>query len=198
MAMRIGLFAFSDMEILNFAGPYQVFSTASRVAAARRQTTENELFSLVTIGTSLDPVRVRGGLTLTPGTTIADHEELTCLILPGGRRGIDTQLDDPAVLTWVREQAATVPILASVSTGSFLLAAAGLLDGCEATTYSEGLDDMRAMYPAVTVVESRRWVDAGRVVTSGGLSAGIDMALHLVERLASRDLAVAVARLMDL
>jgi len=196
--MRIGLFAFPDMEILNFAGPYQVFSTASRVAAHIRGTSEDELFSVTTIGTSLDPVRVAGGAILTPSTTIADHGDLTCLILPGGRKGIDRQLAREDVSAWIVAQATTVPIIASVSTGSFLLAQAGLLDGLEATTYSQGLDDMRHLFPHVTVVESRRWVDAGRFVTSGGLSAGIDMALHLVERLSSRDLSVAVARLLDL
>lgn len=195
MRMSIGLFVFPDMEMLDYAGPYQVFTTASRLSF---DGTDSSLFNLVSIGTSLDPVRVRGGAVITPNATIDDHPELSCLIIPGGRLGIDVQVTDEAVCKWIAAQADSVPIIASVCTGAFLLAQTGLLDDVEAITHIDHIADLRLQYPAVRVVEHRRWVDSGHIVTAAGLSAGIDMALHLVERLRNRDLSVATARTLEL
>jgi len=194
MTMSIGLFCFPEMEMLDYAGPYQVFTTASRLASGDTY----GLFHLASIGTSSDPVRVRGGATLLPETTITDHPELDCLIIPGGRAGVDAQIRQGDAVPWISAQASVVPIIASVCTGAFLLAQTGLLDGLEATTHSDHVNDFRHSFPALDVVESRRWVDSGHFVTSAGLSTGIDMALHLVERLASRDLAVATAHALEL
>ena len=194
MTMSIGLFCFPEMEMLDYAGPYQVFVTASRLASGDSY----GLFRPVTIGTSLDPVRVRGGAALLPEATIADHPALDALVIPGGRAGVDAQIRQGDSVEWIRTQADTVPIIASVCTGAFLLAQTGLLDGLQATTHADHVNDLRHTYPNVDVVESLRWVDSGHFVTSAGLSAGIDMALHLVERLASRDLSVSTARQLEL
>jgi len=194
MTMSIGLFCFPEMEMLDYAGPYQVFATASRLASGDSY----GLFRLVTIGTSLDPVRVRGGAVILPEAAIADHPGLDALIIPGGRAGVDTQIREGVAVEWIRTQAASVPIIASVCTGAFLLAQTGLLDGLQATTHADHVNDLRRTFPSLDVVESLRWVDSGRFITSAGLSAGIDMALHLVERLASRDLSVSTARQLEL
>ena len=98
---------------------------------------------------------------------------------------------------WIKAMSAQAGLTASVCTGSFLLGQAGLLDGKTCTTHWEDIDDMRQMFPTVTVVDKRRWVDEGRFITSAGISAGIDMSLHLVERLAGRGLAEKTARQMD-
>jgi len=193
MTMSVGLFAFPGMEMLDFAGPYQVFATASRLTS-----TDTDLFHLVTIGTSLEPMKVGGGATIVPEVTIADHPELSCLIIPGGRAGINHQMADEKTVAWLTAQANKVPIVASVCTGAFLLAQTGLLDGCDVTTHFAHVDDLRQAFPTLNVLESRRWVDSGHFLTSAGLTAGIDMALHLVERMASRDLSVATARRLEL
>ena len=101
------------------------------------------------------------------------------------------------MVAWIRAQAARVQITASVCTGAFLLAQAGCLDGLEGTTHWEDLAALRAQFPAVRVVDGVRWVDQGAVLTSAGISAGIDMSLHLVQRLHSRELALRTARQMD-
>ena len=115
--------------------------------------------------------------------------------MPGGVR--DAPLADPRVRAWVRAQPARVEVLASICTGAFLLASEGLLDGRRVTTHWEDQADLQAQFPALTVVPDVAWVDSGEVVTSGGISAGIDMTLHLVGRLHSRALADRTARQME-
>jgi len=193
MTISIGLFAYPDMELLSFAGPYQVFATAQELGAENG----GDTIRLVTIATSLDPVVVRGGAAVMPQATIHDHLDLTCLIIPGGG-DVDAQIECQEVVDWLRGQARVVPIVASVCTGAFLLAQTGVLSGLQATTHALQVNDLRHRFPAMDVIESHRWVDTGRFVTSAGLSAGIDMALHLLERLTSHELAVQTARQLEL
>jgi transcriptional regulator GlxA family with amidase domain len=117
------------------------------------------------------------------------------LIVPGGV--VDAELLDESLLDWVRASAKTATIVASVCTGSFILAKAGLLNGKSATTHWEDVEDLRAAFPNVTVRDGLRWVDEGSVVSSAGIAAGIDMSLHLVARLSGVELAHATARQMD-
>jgi transcriptional regulator GlxA family with amidase domain len=126
---------------------------------------------------------------------IGHHPPIDLLIIPGGV--VDEELEQPAVLDWIAGQSRTAQVVASVCTGAFLLAKIGLLDGLPATTHWEDTGIMQSTFPKVQVVENRRWIDLGRVVTSAGISAGIDMSLHLVERFYGRELALATAKLMD-
>lgn len=194
MTLTVGIYLFPDVEALDFAGPYEVFTTASRVAL-RREPGRDAPFRVVTMATSHAPVRARAGLLAIPDHTLADHPPLDLLIIPGGV--VDAELDQPEVIRWIAGQAACVPLVASVCTGAFLLAQAGLLDGRPATTHWEDLADLRQRFPAVQVVDGPRWVDLGQLVTSAGIAAGMDMSLHLVARLAGRELAIATARQMD-
>jgi transcriptional regulator GlxA family with amidase domain len=194
MTTTIGLYVFDDVEALDFAGPYEVFTTASRVHA-RMQPDAALRFGVVTIGRTRRPVRARAGLKIEPDANIDDHPALHVLIVPGGV--VSAELRAAEVAAWIAAQAANVQLIASVCTGAFLLAKAGLLDGRDATTHWEDIDDLRTMFPQVRVREGVRWVDQGAVVTSAGISAGIDMSLHLVERLAGRELAVSTARQME-
>ena len=195
MSMTIGLFAFPDMEMLDYAGPYQVFASASRIAAAQ---TGQEAFSLMTIAPSHEAVKVRAGATVLPQASIHDHPVLDCLVLPGGMAGVTPLLENQEVIDWIKAQADTAPIIASVCTGTFLLAQTGLLDGLEATTHYTYHDELRRTHPDIKVRAQRRWVDSGRFITAAGLSAGIDMTCHLVERLTTRDLSVATAKVLEL
>jgi transcriptional regulator GlxA family with amidase domain len=190
----VGIFVFADVEVLDFAGPYEVFTCATRLQA-RTDTTAAPLFNVFTVGASTAPVRARAGLSVYPDHGFADHPHIDVLIIPGGV--VTAELAKPEVLAWITAAAARSTLTASVCTGAFLLAKAGLLDGKPATTHWEDSDDLKSMFPAVQVQTQQRWVEAGDIVTSGGISAGIDMSLHLVERLAGRALATRTARQME-
>lgn len=190
----VGLYLYDDVEVLDFAGPFEVFSTASRVARRRRPEAPAP-FRVVTVARHGGPVRARAGLPVLPEATLAEHPPLDVLIVPGGDERAER--DRPELMRWLRAQAAQVEVLASVCTGAFLLAGAGLLDGRRVTTHWEDVAELATAFPALEVVDTGRWVDGGDILTSAGISAGIDMSLHLVARLADAKLAMATARQMD-
>ncbi|MGV3659510.1 MAG: DJ-1/PfpI family protein [Prosthecobacter sp.] len=191
---RIGIYLFDDAEVLDFAGPFEVFSTASRMAG-RLQPGAGAPFVVCTMGESGSPITARGGLRVEAQFSISSHPALDVLIIPGGV--VTREQEKPAVIAWIAEQAAKVELTASICTGAFLLGKAGLLHGRQATTHWEDMADLRTLLPGTDVVEGLRWVDEGRVITSAGISAAIDVSLHLVERLAGKELALRTARQMD-
>ena len=191
---NVGIYVYDDVEVLDFAGPFEVFSTASRVF--RRTEPGAALpFEVFTVGASRSPVSARGGLVVEPRYSFTNHPALHVLLVPGGV--VTAELDRPRVIAWVAARAATAELTASVCTGAFLLARAGLLKGKSATTHWEDVADLRAMAPATRVVPGVRWVEEGALITSAGISAGLDMSLRIVARLAGHDLAVRTARQMD-
>lgn len=193
--MNVGIVLFDDVELLDMAGPYEVFTTAARVHARTRPADAAPLFAVCTLGVERRTVRARAGLSLTADHTLHDHPPLDLVIVPGGV--VDRELERPELLRWIAAQAVQAGIVASVCTGALLLAQAGLLDGRGATTHWEDIEALRALRPAVHVREGVRWVDEGRVVSSAGIAAGIDMSLHLVARLHDPALALRTARQMD-
>jgi transcriptional regulator GlxA family with amidase domain len=194
MTCRVGIFVFENAEVLDFAGPYEVFTTAARVQA-RFDPAAEPVFKVFTVARSRETVCARAGLNVIPDHDFSAHPDIDMLLVPGGV--VTDETEKPAVIEWIRKCSAQAGLTASVCTGSFLLAKAGLLDGKRATTHWEDLDELESMYPSVSVVRGPRWVDEGRIVTSAGISAGIDMSLHLVERMAGRALAEKTARQMD-
>jgi transcriptional regulator GlxA family with amidase domain len=194
MTLTIGIYLFDEVEVLDFAGPFEVFTTASRVHA-RLHPEAARIFHVITIAQKARTIMARGGLRIEPQYTIDHHPPLDVLIIPGGV--VTAQLDSRPVIDWIVQCARSSTITASVCTGAFLLGQAGLLDGKPATTHWEDLADLRAMFPDVVVQENHRWVDTGPIITSAGISAGIDMSLHLVSRLAGRELAIRTARQME-
>ena len=190
MTMQNVIYIFDNVEVLDFAGPYEVFTCASRV-----NRDETPLFEVFTVGDTLRPVHARAGLKIDPDFSLENHPDIDCLIIPGGV--VNAELDKPNVIEWIAKQALTTKITASVCTGAFLLAAAGVLEGKSATTHWEDIADLRAMFPELSVKEGLRWVDEGAIVSSAGISAGIDMSLHLVERLKDRDLALRTAKQLE-
>lgn len=194
MTHNVGIFIYHHAEVLDLAGPFEVFCTASHLHA-RRHPDQPALFDVFTIAELPLLVEARGGLSIQPNYTIDDHPPLDLLIIPGGVHA--PQLLRQAVIQWIVTVSRAAALTTSVCTGAFLLAQAGLLDGRSATTHWEDLPALRADFPRVNVLSDRRWVDAGDVVTSAGISAGIDMSLHLVERLEGRELALRTARQME-
>ena len=194
MTVKVGIFVFPDVEVLDFAGPYEVFTTAARVSL-RRNPAAGRPFEVFTVAESAATFKARAGLTVLPDFAFGQHPAIDLLIVPGGV--VTAELEKPVVVDWIAATAVQARITAAVCTGAFLLGQAGLLDGRRATTHWEDIADLRRDFPQIDVVSDRRWVDEGSVVTSGGISAGIDMSLHLVERLTGRDLALRTAGQME-
>jgi transcriptional regulator GlxA family with amidase domain len=194
MTINVGIYIYDDVEVLDFAGPFEVFSTASRVKA-RIEPGLDDLFSVFTIGEKVAPIFARGGLKVVPKCQISDHPEINLLIIPGGI--VNDELEKDHLISWIATSSDVSDITASVCTGAFLLAKAGLLKAKAATTHWEDINDLGSMFPDIEIKKDVRWVDEGHIVTAAGISAGIDMSLHIVSRVADEDLAVLTARQME-
>ncbi|MET0362541.1 MAG: DJ-1/PfpI family protein [Sphingobium sp.] len=190
----VGILLFQDVEVLDFAGPYEVFSVASRISAKALQTGDVP-FTVITIAKALGPVTARHGLQVLPDHSFDDAPALDIVLVPGGL--VAEPLSCPATLNWLRRETSRAALTASVCTGAFILARIGLLDGLTATTHWEDIEDMRRTFPQVTVVEGPPFIDEGAIVTSAGITAGISMCLHLVGRFVEPKLARLTARQMQ-
>lgn len=188
---RVGILIFPDVEVLDFCGPYEVFSTA-RLDDARQITP----FAVQLVAEQDGPIAARGGMRVLPDVTTATCPPLDILIVPGGW-GVRAQLHNASLLAWLAAQGDQVETLTAVCTGSMLLGQVGLLNGRAATTHYTTLDWMAASYPQVNVIRDQHVVEDGRVVTSAGISAGIDMALRVVARTFGDAVARATARHME-
>ncbi len=187
--LRVGILVFDEAEELDVVGPFEVLA-----AWEQHSTVSSGLKPHVsTFSAGGDGVRLAKGMRLVPDRSADDVGPLHVLVYPGGW-GTRSMIADPAHLEWLRQVRAQTPVLASVCTGALVLAAAGLLSGRPATTHRDHYDDLADVDPSVVVDTEARFVDDGDVVTAAGVSAGIDMALHLVSRLESPEVARAVRR----
>lgn len=189
----VGILIFEDVEVLDFAGPFEVLST---VRPLNDSADEARLYDVHVIAETTAIVSCRNGLLVQPDFAITDHPPLDIMLIPGGR-GTRREINNPAIIDWISAQHESTEITTSVCTGAFLLAKAGHLDGLTATTHWGSIDWMRETFSAVMIVDDQRWVDEGHIVSSAGVSAGIDMALHLVDRQHGRELALQTARNME-
>lgn len=192
MTTRIGILVFDEVDLLDVGGPYEVFLTASRLAARQGK---QEPFEVRVIGVTGDPVVAYGGMGLVPTHNLANAGEIDVVVVPGAI-AIDRVAADAATMDAVRRLCTTASLAASVCTGAFLLGDTGLLENRPWTTHWEDIAELTKRIGSEQGMVTR-WVDSGEVVTSGGLSSGMAMALHLVDRLAGRDLAVATAKQVD-
>jgi transcriptional regulator GlxA family with amidase domain len=190
--IRVGILLFPDVEVLDFAGPFEVFSVAARIT---RHARTSPVFEVATVAARPEPVRARHGLMVTPSHGFADAPAFDLFVVPGG---VVTQpIGDAETLAYLTAAAAHAALTASVCTGAFLLARIGRLDGRRATTHWEDIPEFRETFPAVSVVEGVAFVDEGAIVTSAGISAGIEMSLHLVGRILGEEAARRTARQMQ-
>jgi transcriptional regulator GlxA family with amidase domain len=185
-ARQIGIVLFDDVEELDAVGPWEVLAHWTRHHP-------EDGWAVSCLSRDGGPVTAAKGLVLGAHVGFDDAPPLEILLHPGGQ-GTRPLLRDPAHLDWVRSQRAAVPLMTSVCTGALVYAAAGLLRGRPATTYWGAFDELAALDPSVELRADERWVDDGDLITSAGVSAGIDMALHLVARLAGADRAREVKR----
>ena len=189
--LRVGIVVYEGVEVLDFTGPAEVFASAGHSL----QIEGRRLFEVVTVAPKKDAVLAHGGVTVMPCYAIADVPKLDVIVIPGGETG---SLDrDKAFQEWLRKAAADARIVMSVCNGAFVLADLGLLDGLEATTFHGAIGFLKNGYPKTKVLPGRRVVDNGHVITTGGVSCGIDGALHVVARLGGRKLADDVANYIE-
>ena len=190
----VGIVLFEDVEVLDFCGPFEVFS-ATRVNEEKRRE-EPSPFEVLLIAENPSPITTTGGMKVLPHYTFDSCPRVDILVCPGGW-GTRKELKNPIMLEWLRARATGVETLAAVCTGSMLLGFAGLLDGLHATTHWRSLDWMRESFPSVTVEYGKHFVQDGRVLTSAGISAGIDMSLKVVANCFGGEIARATARHME-
>ena len=191
--VNVGILVFDEVEVLDFCGPFEVFSSA--LAEGNDDREERRLFKALIIAEEDRTIHCRGGLLVQPHHTLENHPPLGVTVIPGGF-GTRKERTNRVVLDWITARSATA-LTTSVCTGAFLLAANGMLAGKKATTHWGSIDWLREHHPEVETVADQRVVDEGRIITSAGVSAGIDMALHVVERLHGREIAEATARDME-
>ena len=194
LPIHVAILVFDAVEVLDFAGPYEVFTTASRVHS-KNNPGAGALFEVACVSRDGGPIQARAGLRVLPEHSFDNHPPCDLLLVPGGV--VSAAQACPQTLAWIAHTAAGAQITASVCTGAFLLAASGVLRQGRVTTHWEDVADLRQAFPALEVCDGPRWIDNGALVTSAGISAGIDMCLHLVARLAGPKLAHLTARQMD-
>jgi putative intracellular protease/amidase len=164
---RVAILVFDGVEVLDFSGPYEMFGAAN--------------CDVYTVAATRDPVTSAMGLTVVPRYSFAEAPAPDVLVVPGG--GVGSACHDPATLRFVKDVTARAAHTLSVCNGAFILANAGLLDGLAATTTDHNLRRLATEFPKTRVVDDRRYVDNGKIITTAGLSAGMDGALHVIARL---------------
>lgn len=189
----VGILIFDDVEVLDACGPFEVFSVAR---TPRHHEDEHRLFRACMIAQESRTVTCRGGMLLQPHYAIESHPDLDLILVPGGQ-GTRRERTNCVLIRWIEQQNQSSQLTLSVCTGALLLAEAGLLRGLRATTHWNSIEWMRSQYPEVKMVSGARFVDEGRIITSAGISAGIDMSLHVVARLYGKETALWTARRME-
>jgi len=182
---KVAIVLYPGVELLDFAGPGEVFQAAHEKSGP--------CFQTFTVAESKDPLKSQGFVTITPQYTLADCPKPDIVVVPGG----DVPTHSVELRDWVRARAQDSELMMSVCNGALVYAAAGLLKGLEATTHHSALQNLAVLEPDAKVFTNRRFVDNGRVLTSAGIAAGIDGALHVVQRMCGEDVAWSTARGME-
>ncbi|WP_445246842.1 DJ-1/PfpI family protein [Microcoleus sp. OTE_8_concoct_300] len=195
---NVAIFMFDDVEVLDFAGPFEVFSVTSELSEgdSLRDSFASRPFAVSTVAEHPGSVNARNGLSVNPDCTISNCPAPDILIIPGGQ-GTRKLIDNSAVINWIKDCARTAELVLSVCTGSLLLAKADLLENLEATTHHGALELLRELAPNTTIIENKRFVDNGKIITSGGIAAGIDMSLYVVCRLLGKAKAEQTSKHME-
>lgn len=194
--LTVGILVFEDVEVLDFSGPFEVFSrTRTESGPEARRSDESAPFKVFTVAKTRDTVNATGGLTVKPHYGFDDAPKIDLLVVPGGF-GTRSLMNEAETIDWIKRASASAHLTTSVCTGSLLLAQAGLLDGRRATTHWAALDLLDSLDADVTVVRDVRYVDDG-IISSAGVSAGIDMAFYVVEKLHGKAVADETAHYID-
>lgn len=171
---KVGILIFDKIEVLDFAGPFEVFSVSYDDAG-------NKLYDAQLIAEEDRIIKARNNFLVQPNLTIDTDEKFDIMVVPGGF-GTRTLMHNEAIKKWLQKQFNQVELMLSVCTGSLVLATTGLLGGLSATTHHAAMKELEAVAPNTTIISNTKYVDNGKVVTAAGISAGIEMALHIVAR----------------
>ncbi|MEB3277443.1 MAG: DJ-1/PfpI family protein [Lyngbya sp.] len=186
---NVGILLFNDVEVLDFAGPFEVFSVTSEL-------NENKPFRVYTVAETPEKIRAKNGLSVNPEYTFTDCPSPHILIIPGGI-GSREAMKNSNILNWVKTCSQDAELVLSVCTGALILAKVGLLDGLRATTHHQAFDLLREFAPKTEVVENQRYVDEEKIMTAGGISAGIDLSLYVVAKLLGQEIALKTTQYME-
>ncbi|MFT3783184.1 MAG: DJ-1/PfpI family protein [Nibricoccus sp.] len=189
MKKSLAILVFDEVEVLDFAGPFEVFSVANEL-------TGHSALNVHTVAPARATVRAVNGLKIVPDYTLDDCPAPQIIIMPGGA-GTRALLRQPTFLEWLRIKSRTAEIVASVCTGALVLGKIGLLDAITTTTHHQCLDELRAIAPATLIDPTQRFHDNGKICCAAGISAGIDLSLHLVSRLLGEDIANRTSSYME-
>jgi putative intracellular protease/amidase len=184
---NLAILVFEGVQIIDYTAPWEVFGHA--------HVGDGHAFEIYTVAPKAGPITTAMGMSVNPKYTFANAPKADVLLLPGGN--VDAHINDPRVTKWIQDTAKDAEIVLSVCNGAFFLAGAGLLDGLEATTFAGMIDDLQTAAPKARVVRDKRFVDNGKIITSAGLSSGIDGALHVIERLFGRGHAQVAATALE-
>lgn len=185
----VGIFLFNEVEVLNFAGPFEVFSIT--------KVHEEKPFTVYTVSQNGEMITARNGLKVKPDYSIEDLPPVDILIIPGGKGARENEVKNDIIINWVRQQMKEVKLMTSVCTGALLLAKAGLLEGLKATTHWASIQTFKKDFPNVEVMENVKFVDEGHIITSAGISAGINMSFHILKNLLGVEIAEETAKSME-
>lgn len=188
---NVGIFLFNEVEVLDFAGPFEVFSIAEY------QDSKEKIFKVSTIAQTKNLIKARNGLKILPDYDFTDVPKLDILIIPGGYGAEEIEIHNKEVINWIVKYSEKVEILASVCTGAFLLAKGKLLDGKKATTHWMDIDRLEKEFEKITVERNAKYIDEGSIITSAGISAGINMAFYIISKLTNKEIARNTAKRME-
>lgn len=185
----VGIFLFNEVEVLDFAGPFEVFSVT--------EVNEEKPFTVYTVSENGEMITARNGLKVQSDYSIENLPPVDILIIPGGLGARKYEIKNEIVIKWIRQQMKEVKLMTSVCTGALLLAKAGLLEGLKATTHWASIEKFKNEFQNVEVIENVKFVDEGHIITSAGISAGINMSFHIVKNLLGVHVAEDTAKRME-
>ncbi|SET59614.1 transcriptional regulator, AraC family [Oceanobacillus limi] len=187
----VGILLFNEVEVLDFSGPFEVFSLATL------PNSNINPFVVKTVSEDGNMISARNGLKVTPDYSFENHPKFDIVIVPGGYGAEKIEINNPKVVKWIVQQQSEVEMMTSVCTGALLLAKSGILDRKRATTHWMDIDDLEKEFPLISVQRNAKFVDEGSIITSGGISAGINMSFHIISRLYGKTVAKELAKRME-
>lgn len=194
---KIAIALFDEVEVLDFAGPFEVFSVTGR----RKSGQPYEVFTVA----EKENIIARNGLKVAATYTFRNCPQADIILIPGGGGyhtdgtpfGSRREMNNPALLNWIKSCADKSEYVLSVCTGALILAKTGMLDNLEATTHFLAADTLKEIAPHTRVSPEKRYVDNGKIILSAGVSAGIDMSFYMVEKMQGKEVALETARYMQ-
>lgn len=186
---NLAILVFEDVEVMDFAGPFEVFSVTDELNA-------HGLLNVFTVGKTTQTITAKNGLQVVPDFNLSNHPAADFLIIPGGF-GTRALLDDKNLMEWVKKTVDSCQRALSVCSGALVFAKAGLLDNLKATTHHEVFEELEKHAPNTEIIKNERFVDNRKILTSAGISAGIDMSLYFVEQLFGASVALQTANYME-